>query len=226
LDIQLTDEVLAQLDMEDTLNAEYGSLSLNALAGTEKGEALRLRPLVKNKVMLILVNSGSSHSFVSSSFLAVVGIIPVSAKPKQVRVANGDILISDKIVPQMEWWVQGHSFCTDMRVLELQAYDAILGFDWLITHSPINHHWEHKTIEFVYQGESITLHGIQQNALQLEGVPVERMVKWLVGNDICALAIVDVHLHHTEEQHSHPTVEKLLQEFQDVFAAPSSLPPQ
>jgi hypothetical protein len=158
--------------------------------------------------------------------LAVVGIIPVSAKPKQVRVANGDILISDKIVPQMEWWVQGHSFCTDMRVLELQAYDAILGFDWLITHSPINHHWEHKTIEFVYQGESITLHGIQQNALQLEGVPVEGMVKWLVGNDIWALAIVDVHLHHTEEQHSHPTVEKLLQEFQDVFAAPSSLPPQ
>jgi hypothetical protein len=78
----------------------------------------------------------------------------------------------------------------------------------------------------MYQGESITLHGIQQNALQLEGVPVDRMVKWLAGNDIWALAIVDVHLHHTEEQHFHPAVEKLLHKFQDVFAAPSSLPPQ
>jgi hypothetical protein len=155
LDIQLTNEVLAQLDMEDTLNAEFGSLSLNALAGSEKGEAPRLRALVKNKVMLILVDSGSSHSFVSSSFLVAVGIIPVSAKPKQVRVANGDILISDKIVPQMEWWVQGHSFCTDMSVLDLQAYDAILGFDWLKTHSPINHHWEHKTMECIKEKVSL-----------------------------------------------------------------------
>jgi hypothetical protein len=141
--------------MEDTLNAEFGSLSLNALAGSEKGEAPRLRALVKNKVMLILVDSGSSHSFVSSSFLVAVGIIPVSAKPKQVRVANGDILISDKIVPQMEWWVQGHSFCTDMSVLDLQAYDAILGFDWLKTHSPINHHWEHKTMECIKEKVSL-----------------------------------------------------------------------
>jgi len=41
------------------------------------------------------VDSGSTHSFVSSEFLAKVGITPVPTTPKQVKLPNGDILISD-----------------------------------------------------------------------------------------------------------------------------------
>jgi hypothetical protein len=68
LDVQLTDEVLHRLDVEDALDAEFCKLSLNAISGTDKGEATKLRAMVQNKVMLVLVDSGSSHSFVSSSF--------------------------------------------------------------------------------------------------------------------------------------------------------------
>jgi hypothetical protein len=87
------------------LNAEFGSLSINALAGTEHGEAMRLRSLVKNKIMLMLLDSGSSHYFVSDSFLRKVGIVPVQTTPKQVKVANGEILLTDTYVPNMEWWI-------------------------------------------------------------------------------------------------------------------------
>jgi hypothetical protein len=74
LDITLIDEVLQQLDIEDALNAEFGSLSINAIAGTEDGEVMRLRALVKNKVMLILVDSGSSNCFISADFVKKVGL--------------------------------------------------------------------------------------------------------------------------------------------------------
>lgn len=74
MDVQLTDEVLAQLEVEDSLATKFGTLSLNAIAGTEVGEAFRLSALVKKKVMLLLVDSGSSHSFVSTTFLSSVGI--------------------------------------------------------------------------------------------------------------------------------------------------------
>jgi hypothetical protein len=63
LDVNLT-EVLAQLDLEDALAAVFCSLSINAVASSEEGQALRLRALVKNKVMLMLVDSGPRHSFV------------------------------------------------------------------------------------------------------------------------------------------------------------------
>jgi endonuclease YncB( thermonuclease family) len=72
------------------------------------------------------VDSGSSHSFVSSTFLHTCGIAPSAMPPTVVKVANGDTLIYDKQVLGMEWWIQGHTLETDMKVLELVAFDAIL----------------------------------------------------------------------------------------------------
>jgi hypothetical protein len=40
LDVNLTDEVLQQLDIEDALDSEFCKLSLNAIAGTDKGALL------------------------------------------------------------------------------------------------------------------------------------------------------------------------------------------
>jgi hypothetical protein len=65
LDVELSEETLNQLVVEDALTEEMGQLSLNALAGTEVGDSMRIRALVHNKVMLILDDSGRFHSFVS-----------------------------------------------------------------------------------------------------------------------------------------------------------------
>jgi hypothetical protein len=66
---ELTEETLNQLAVEEVLAEEIGQLSLNAILGTESGDAMLIHALVQNKVMLILVGSGNSHSFVSKSFL-------------------------------------------------------------------------------------------------------------------------------------------------------------
>lgn len=98
LDVELTEDTLNKLDIEDILASEMCQLSLNAIAGTESKDSMRIRALVQNKVMLILVDSGSSHSFISSSFLRIVGIQSISRKPAQVKVANGNLMISDQVV--------------------------------------------------------------------------------------------------------------------------------
>lgn len=123
--------MLTQLAVEDSLAAEFCQLSLNALAGTDNGEALKVRALVKNKVMLMLVDSGSTHSFVSRSFLEKVGISSVPTAPAQVKLANGETMVTDQWVPKFDWWINGYTLQADMKVLELGVYDAILGYDWL-----------------------------------------------------------------------------------------------
>jgi hypothetical protein len=47
-----------------------------------------------------------------------------------VRVANGDFLTCQYIVPNFTWWIQGHTFVFYMRVVELGGHDAILGMTW------------------------------------------------------------------------------------------------
>ena len=104
MDVVLTEEVLNQLEIEDTLASDFCQLSLNALSGAEKGDAMKLRALVHNKVMLILIDSGSSHSFISSAFVDKLGLPTKYIKPQQVRLANGDTLTTGKMVPQLAWW--------------------------------------------------------------------------------------------------------------------------
>lgn len=118
---------------------------------------MKLKAKVKNKSMIMLVDSGSSHTFVSSQFLASIGVHALPTTPRQVQLANGETLITDHYVPQLTWWIQGHSFCADMKVIDMVAYDVILGFDWLTAHSPITHHWGNKTMEFMHKGISVTV---------------------------------------------------------------------
>jgi hypothetical protein len=99
----LTEDILNQLAVEDTLTEEFHQLSLNALAGTEHEGCLRLRAMVKDQLFLILVDSGSSTSFINSTFLPRVGIVPQPCSPRQVRVANGELLRCDQWVPQLNW---------------------------------------------------------------------------------------------------------------------------
>jgi hypothetical protein len=68
----------------------------------------------------------------------------------------------------MEWWANGHTLTANMKVLELGAYDAILGYDWLKPHSPMMCHWEDRTLQFVDQGKDIILQGVK---------PVDSMVQ-------------------------------------------------
>jgi hypothetical protein len=89
LNVELTNDTLNQLEAEDILTAEMGQLSLNAMFGTEFGDSMRNMTLVHNKVMFILVDSGSSHSFVSLAFLLQTGISSQPIAPMQASVANG-----------------------------------------------------------------------------------------------------------------------------------------
>lgn len=226
LDVVLTDEVLNQLAVEDALAENFCQLSLNALTGTDNGDTMKLRALVQNKVMLILVDNGSSHSFVSTHFLEVVGLASFPVKPKQVRLPNGEIMITDQWVPQMEWWTNGHTLYTDMRVLELGAYDAILGYDWLRAHSPMMCDLEGKNLEFQERGSTVLLRGVQAPQQQpLEAVSMDKVHKWSCGNDVWALAVIEP-VQQTTTPPELPEVQELLEQFADVFQQPTELPPE
>jgi hypothetical protein len=56
-------------------------LSINALSGNDNDNSMKLKSMVKDKVMLILLDSRSSHSFIGSNFagLAKLETIPIPA---------------------------------------------------------------------------------------------------------------------------------------------------
>ena len=104
-------------------------------------------------------------------------------------MANGDILVTDQIVHNLSWWCHGHTMCADMQVLDLGAYDAILGYDWLSQHSPMVCDWANYYVEFQEKDRKVKLQGIQPVPLQLQAISADSFMKWHKGNGIWALAV-------------------------------------
>lgn len=104
LDRELPDEVLNQLEAEEILKEEFGQLSLNALTSSENNSCIKLKAKVKHKVMLILIDSGSSHSFISSQFIKLAQLPTVQTQTRKVKLANGVWLLTNQKVSQLHWY--------------------------------------------------------------------------------------------------------------------------
>jgi hypothetical protein len=110
-------------------------ISLYAISGATHNKVIHLRALVGKQVFSILVDSRSSNSFLNSVMLSRIPYRAVPVASLKVRVDNGHVIIYNSEVKSLEWWIQGVTFCTNAKVLDIEAYDMILSMDWLESHS-------------------------------------------------------------------------------------------
>ena len=87
--------------------------------------------------------------------MANLPTIPVTTKT--VKLANGQQLNAQAKVLNLPWYIQGHTLHSDMLVIDMGPYDAILGFDWLKLHSPMQCDWSNKTLTFTHDGNTVTI---------------------------------------------------------------------
>lgn len=167
----LTDEAIHAMELLDApppavANQECCVLSTHAVSG---GDApwweIKSCCSSSTREAHTASSPGSSHSFISASFAERIAATTTAIPAVEVRVANGERLVCDKLAPDVKWWLQGQTFTIDMRLLELGAYDGVLGMDWLEQFSPMTCHWLHKTLTFEHQGKTVTLQGVRPNAV-------------------------------------------------------------
>jgi len=86
----------------------FMAVSQAAVTGTDGPKTLRLHGTLQGHPVLILVDSGSSHTFVSKQLAlsSLSGVHPLQTTV-QVKVANGDILLCDSFIAQAVWSVDG-----------------------------------------------------------------------------------------------------------------------
>jgi hypothetical protein len=166
--LHVVEELLDAIHVEDTDNEEDDSsnideemlaISLAVAEGFQGRKTIKLQGLINKKEILILIDFGSSGTFISSTVAQQLGLPLEDAPPVKVTIADGAQLPCTKCVPQLFWWTQGHTFSTSARVLDMKCYDLLLGMEWLEQHSPMWVHWKRKKMRFTYKGTRITLLG-------------------------------------------------------------------
>lgn len=160
--------------------------------------------------MSILLDSGSSHTFISSALAASLSGSSSLASPVKVQVANGLVLLCESEFSSALWSTCGYEFTSDLKVLPLSSYDMILGLDWLESFSPMKVHWQQKWMAIPYNNTTVMIYA------NLPNLPVATVIQ------LCA---VEVLVQDKPEVSLPPRVQALIDQFDNLFKVPTDLPP-
>lgn len=109
---------------------------------------MRFKGMEGKQELLILLDSGSAGTFISSAMAQSLSSQLQPCGPQQFTKADGTPMLSGQFIPGFQWFIQGHSFTYDARVLPLKSFDMIIGADWLEDHNPTWIHWSKKLMHF------------------------------------------------------------------------------
>jgi hypothetical protein len=107
--------------------------------------------------------------------------------------------------------VDSCQFHSNFRILELSAFDAIVGMDWLQAFSPMQVHWEQKWIAIPYQDDWSVLQGLD----------------FVQPSSVCLqlFAVEDTAQSVQPPAPMHPEIQHLVDSFATLFEPPTTLPP-
>jgi len=120
-------------------------------------QTLKLLAQIGKHKVLLLVDSGSIGTFVSEQLVSRLKLKTTACEASTYKAADGGLMLCDQKVTQLPWFIQGHKFVSDAKVLPLKCYDLILGEDWLEDCSPLLIDYKLKTMQFMYQGKTVKL---------------------------------------------------------------------
>lgn len=207
------------------IQADLCVVSAAAQQGVEPPLTIRIKGVVNSQEVLMLIDSGSSHSFISEATAAKWATVR-RCRPMHVKVADGGILQCDLEVPDCVWKAQGAEFATTLRLFPLGCYDIILGMDWLEGIGLMNVHWGLKRLSFQHRGRQVLLQGITANTSVCQEISISQLEVLDHKHAICHLVQLREVKEVDQPEQCPPAIQALLSEFKDLFAEPQGLPPQ
>ncbi|GKE49347.1 putative reverse transcriptase domain-containing protein [Tanacetum coccineum] len=90
---------------------------------------------LNNHFATTLFDSGADYSFVSTTFIPLLGIEPSELGFRyEIEIASGQIVEIDKVIKGCKLEIEGHVFDIDLIPFGHGSFDVIIGMDWLSNH--------------------------------------------------------------------------------------------
>nr|GEZ74607.1 putative reverse transcriptase domain-containing protein [Tanacetum cinerariifolium] len=90
---------------------------------------------LNNHFATTLFDSGADYSFVSTTFIPLLGIEPSELGFRyEIEIASGQLVEIDKVIKSCKLEIEGHVFDIDLITFEHGSFDVIIGMDWLSNH--------------------------------------------------------------------------------------------
>jgi hypothetical protein len=93
-------------------------------------------------------------------------------------------MVCNKMVPKLQWFCQGYTYCRDTKVMQLPMYDIILGAEWLEEQGGMWIDWKQKIMKFQWEDKEVILSGVRDNITVCPAVSDKRLKGLLKKNAI------------------------------------------
>ncbi|XP_027062727.1 uncharacterized protein [Coffea arabica] len=193
------EDALGEQDEQTRNPGQAMEMSLHALSEALKRKTITLSGILDGEEVLILVDTGSSDSYISSELVIGMDIsYQWVDQPFSVIMGNGSCVTSNAICNGVQWRINQHNFRYNLKL----------------------------KISLHHEGDEIYLHGQADNCDMdlIRGKDLRTFIEY--KRQMCMA--ISSQQDKDREGESEPTpqeVETLLQDYKDVFQTPSSLPP-
>ncbi|GJY46241.1 putative reverse transcriptase domain-containing protein [Tanacetum coccineum] len=82
-----------------------------------------------------LFDFGADYSFVSTTFIPLLGIVPSDLGfSYEIKITSGKLVEIDKVIRSCKLEIEGHMFDNNLIPFKSKSFDGIIGMDWLSNH--------------------------------------------------------------------------------------------
>jgi len=106
-------------------------ITLHALIGWAAPKTIRITARIRSSDVIALIDSGSTHNFISERLANALRILVVPIASFTVRVTNGKKLKCQGHFEEVGVDLQGTHFSLTLYSLPLTGLDLVLGIQWL-----------------------------------------------------------------------------------------------
>lgn len=212
-------------------SSNHPEVSLNSVIGLSNPKTMKMCGSVKGKDVVVMINPGATHNFISLEFVEELGIVVDDAAVFGVSLGNGDAIKGKGLCKNVELIIDGRiSITVDMLPLELGNLDIILGVQWLETLGTVINNWKTQVMQFEAEGQNITLVGdasLVRSQVSMKAI-IRKLRKVKEGFYV-ELNVVEKTGARTGEGDEKEEVPECLQQiikrYESVFDVPKGLPP-
>jgi len=205
------------------------NISAAAYNGSPSESTISLLLNIQGSRAIALADTGSTNTFMDHAFAIKNEIKLIATKRRKVKVAGGGIISSEYVALECPFTIHGKKFSTDFRILNLQGSDVILGVNWFKCHNPVTFDFIGRSLTLGVNGELHTFsdHLIPKDKLLISSEQCSKLIEQ--GAEGYLLLPTDDQSESQPEEPHPPLADEfsnLLHQFQDIFQAPSGLPPR
>ena len=142
--------------VEAEIELRLSELSFN---GLDTSETMKLFGSLNNHDLLVMVDSGASHCFVSDKVVAQLQLQVTPTAPYSVRLGDGSLVRAEGICRDIPLLLASEVFVVPCYVFPLRNIDIILGVSWLKSLGDVTANWDNLSMKFPFNGRLVILQG-------------------------------------------------------------------